>query len=258
MSQQKQNILIVETKDGAKYQGVYVSKDIQRQILILSNVKKTFQEKEEKLPNIEIEKDNISSINIVDIRPPKEDIHNFNEIPENKKNVVDENELANVGKAYDKSKDDFFDNLKPMTKPEAKKESNNYNKKNKDTFNLSENDYNYNDDNRRGWKNRGNRRGHRGGGRRGYGRGIRGGYNNNNFKNYQNKNNYGGNYNNEKQNYQGQNYYRGRGIRRRGRGRGNTGGYNKSQNNQYNNNEKNKQNYNNNSPNENNKENNQE
>ena len=37
MSQQKQNILIVETKDGAKYQGIYVSKDTQKQTKALYN-----------------------------------------------------------------------------------------------------------------------------------------------------------------------------------------------------------------------------
>lgn len=254
MNQQKQNILIVETKDGAKYQGIFVSKDIQKQILTLSNVKKTFQEKEENLPTIEIEKDSIASINIIDIRPPKEDIHNFNEIPKNKKNVVDENKLAKE-KAYDKSKDDFFDHLRFMTKPEVKKESNKYNRKNKDTFNLSEND-NYNNNNKRGWKNRGNRRGYRG--RGSYGRGNRGGYNNNSFKNYQNRNNYDGNYNDEKQNYHNQNYFRGRGNRGRGRGRGNRGGFKKSQNNQYNNNGENNLNNNNNNQNESNKVDNQE
>jgi hypothetical protein len=121
MNQQKQNILIVETKDGAKYQGIYVSRDIQKQIITLSNVKKTFQEKEELLPMIEISKETIASINIIDIRPPREDIQNVNQIPENKKNVIDENKLANVVKAYDKSKDDFFNQLKPMTNPEVKK-----------------------------------------------------------------------------------------------------------------------------------------
>lgn len=221
MSQQKQNNFIVETKDGAKYQGIYVSKDIQKQIIILSNVKKTFQEKEENLPIIEIKKENIESINIIDIRPPKEDIHNFNEIPEKKRNTIDEDKLASVEKAYDKSAD-FFDNLKPMSKFEAKKESNNYNLKNKDTFNLPNND----DDNNSNWKKRGNKRGFRG--RGGYGRGNRGhrgGYNNNFYNNSQN-NNYGGNYNREYQNYRGQNNNRGR-----GRGRGNRGRY---KNNHYN------------------------
>ena len=223
MSQQKQNNFIVETKDGAKYQGIYVSKDIQKQIIILSNVKKTFQEKEENLPIIEIKKEDIESINIIDIRPPKEDIHNFNEIPEKKRNAIDEDKLANVEKAYDKSAD-FFDNLKPMSKFEAKKESNNYNLKNKDTFNLPNNDH----DNNSNWKKRGNKRGFRG--RGGYGRGNRGhrgGYNNNFYNNSQN-NNYGGNYNREYQNYRGQNNNRGRG---RGRGRGNRGRY---KNNHYN------------------------
>ena len=62
MNQQKQNILIVETKDGAKYQGIFISKDIQKQIITLSNVKKTFQGKEETLNLIEIAKDSIASI----------------------------------------------------------------------------------------------------------------------------------------------------------------------------------------------------
>ena len=243
MSQQKQNILIVETKDGAKYQGIFVSKDIKKQIITLANVKKTFQGKEETFPTIEITKDIIERINIIDFRPPREDIHNFNEIPESKKNVVDENKLANVEKAYDKSKDDFFDNLKPMTNPEAKKESRNYNQKNKDTFNLQEND---NEDNQRGWKNRGNRRGYGQGGRGGYGRGNRGGYNNNYYKNNRgrnNNNNYDGN-----QNYRGQNYNRGRGNRGRRRARPNRGGYKKNNYNQ-----ENKQNSNVNNQEENNK-----
>ena len=46
-----------------------------------------------------------------------------------KKNIIDENKLANVVKAYDKTKADFFDQIKPMTNPEVKKESKNYNQK---------------------------------------------------------------------------------------------------------------------------------
>ena len=74
-------------------------------------------------PSLKIEPEkNIANIFVVDIRSPKEDIHNINEIPENKKNNIDENKLSKE-KAYDKSKDDFFDRLKPLTNPEAKKES---------------------------------------------------------------------------------------------------------------------------------------
>ena len=218
MNQQKQNILIVETKDGAKYQGIFISKDIQKQIITLSNVKKTFQGKEEALNLIEITKDSIATINILEVRPQNEDIYNINEIPENKKNVVvDESKLANMEKAYDKSKDDFFDHLKLMSNPEIKKESRIYNKKNKDTFNLIEDTVN-----KRVWRGR-DKRGN--GYRFGRGRGnYRGGYNN-----YQ-KNNFGGyDYNNKfnmnmnYQNYQGLNYYNNRGIgigRGRGKGRG--------------------------------------
>ena len=228
MNQQKQNILIIETKDGAKYQGIFISKDIQKQIITLSNVKKTFKGKEETLNLIEITKDSIATINILEVRPQKEDIYNINEIPENKKNVVDESKLSNMEKAYDKSKDDFFDHLKLMSNPEMIKESRIYNKKNKDTFNLTEDTVN-----KRVWRGRG-KRGN--GFRFGRGRGnYRGGYNN-----YQKNNqniNYGGyDYNNKfnmnmnYQNYQGLNYYnnRGKGIGRgrgRGKGRGIRGGY---------------------------------
>ena len=73
---------------------------------------------------IEITKETTANINIIDIRPPKEDIKNVNQNPENKKNVIDENKLSNYVKAYDKSKDDFFDQIKPMTNPEVKKNQN--------------------------------------------------------------------------------------------------------------------------------------
>ena len=233
MNQQKQNILIVETKDGAKYQGIYVSKDIQKQIIILSNVKKTLQEKEELLPMIEITKENISRINIIDFRPSKEDIQNINEIPENKKNVIDENKLANVEKAYDKTKDDFFDQLKLTTNPEIKKESINYNQKNKDTFSLSDNI----NENNREWKGKGNKRGYgRGRGRGYHNRGNRGGYNHNYYGN-EHKSNYNGNNYNKgggNQNYHGQNYN----SRGRGRGRGRGGKRGEYKNNYFNNGEK--------------------
>lgn len=231
MNQQKQNILIVETKDGAKYQGTFISKDIKKQIITLSNVKKTFQGKEETLNLIEIAKGNIASINIIEARPQKEDIYNINEIPENKKNVVDENKLANMEKAYDKSRDDFFDHLKLMSNPEIRKESTNYNRKNKDTFNLIE--------------DAGNKRVWRGRAKRGYGFGFGRGRGNyfGGYNNYYNNNpniNYGG-YDNQNKvfmnmnnpNYQRLNYFNntrgwGRGRDRgrgRGRGRGNRSGY---------------------------------
>jgi hypothetical protein len=241
MNQQKQNILIIETKDGAKYQGIYVSRDIQKQIITLSNVKKTFQEKEELLPMIEITKETIASINIIDIRPPREDIQNVNQIPENKKNVIDENKLANVVKAYDKSKDDFFDQLKPMTNPEVKKESKYYNQKNKDTFSLPDDANEKNQEWRKRGRGRGNRRGYgQGRGRGNHNRGNRGGYNNNFYGNEHN--NYNGNYNKNagNQNHYGQNYNsRGRG---RGRGRERGGKRGEHKNNYYNNGDKNSNN----------------
>ena len=68
------------------------------------------------------------------IQTTNEEQQNVNAIPESKKI-----ENTSYEKAYDKNKD-FFDNLKPMTNPEAKEESKNYDQKNKGTFNLTEND----------------------------------------------------------------------------------------------------------------------
>ena len=242
MNQQKQNILIIETKDGAKYQGIYISKDLQRQIITLSNVKKTYQQQEQLFPMLEIKKEDIASINIIDVRPPKEDIRNINEIPENKKNSIDENKLSNVEKAYDKSKDDFFDRLKQMNNPEVKNMSKNYNQKNKDTFNLPENEID-DDNNKREWRGRGRRGNIKNFGRGG--RSNRGGYNNK----YKNEQNYYGrsNKNSGNQNFQVKNYNRGRGIRGRGRGFGrgnrqNNNNQNNFKNNNNNNDESNNKN----------------
>ena len=70
---------------------------------------------------IEITKETTTNINIIDIRPPK---RTFEMLIKIQKNVIDENKLANVVKAYDKSKDGYFDQIKPMTNPEVKKNQN--------------------------------------------------------------------------------------------------------------------------------------
>ena len=66
----------------------------------------------------------------------------MNEIPEDKKNEYNENKLDNVDKAYDKNKDDFFDDLKLTTKDDMKNMAKNYNLKNMDTFKLEKNSEN--------------------------------------------------------------------------------------------------------------------
>ena len=204
MSQEKP-ILIIEAKDGAKYQGNFVSKDTEKLIITLSNVTKTFEGKEEILPLCEIKKDDISKISMIENKPKKDEVENINQIPENKK---PETNLDNVEKVYDRKKDDFFDQLKPVTNKDMQSVAKFYNAKNVDTFKLSQNEEDeVNNDN----KNRGNNRGNRRGFRRGYRGGNRGnrggyGYRNNGNKNFGNMNNQRNNNNN--------NYSRGRGFNR--------------------------------------------
>ena len=225
MSQERQVILIIEAKDGAKYQGNFVSKDTEKLLITLSNVTKTFEGKEETFPLKEIKKEDIAKISMIENKPKKDEVENINEIPENKKS---DNNVANVEKVYDRSKDDFFDQLKPVTNSDMKSVANFYNKKNADTFKLTQNEIeNDNDGNNRG-KKIGRGRGFRGGFRGGNNRGNRGGYDNRNkFNNYQGNNNNNrqqyNNYNNNyvnygnknfrNGNYQGynNNYHRGRG-----------------------------------------------
>ena len=222
MNQEKQIILIIEAKDGAKYQGNFVSKDTEKLILILSNVTKTFEGKEEKMDLCELKKEDIAKISMIDNTPKKEEIENVHEIPDNKKT---ENSLDNVEKAYDKNKD-FFDQLTTTLNKDMKKVAKDYNKKNADTFKLQGDEDN--DDNTKN-RNRGMNRG------RGYGRGRgnrnnyrnnRGGFNlqnkydnvpGNNMNNFNNQYNYyqNGNKNRGNMNNRGQrgNNYRGRGNR---------------------------------------------
>ena len=209
MSQQKPITLIIEAKDGSKYQGHFISKDTEKLTITLSDVTKTFEGKEEKLLSYEIKKEDITKISMIENTQQKEEVNNINEIPENKK--PDDN-LENVQKAYDKSKDSFFDNLTTATNSDMQKVSDIYNKKNADTFKLQENSNN----------NRNNRGRGRGKGR-GRGRGNRGGYiqpnkfnfpyNNNNNYGYQQQNNYNQNgyWHNNFRNNQGYNNYNHRG-----------------------------------------------
>ena len=199
MSQERQVILIIEAKDGAKYQGNFVSKDTEKLLITLSNVTKTFEGKEETFPLKEIKKEDIAKISMIENKPKKDEVENINEIPENKKS---DNNVANVEKVYDRSKDDFFDQLKPVTNSDMKSVANFYNKKNADTFKLSQNEIeNDNDGNNRGKKRgrgRGLRGGFRGGNDRGRGRGGRGkGHDQNNDNNSRGKFN---NSNNEENN----------------------------------------------------------
>ena len=240
MNQEKQIILIIDAKDGSKYQGNFVSKDTEKLVLILSNVTKTFEGKEEKMDSCELKKEDIAKISMIDNTPKKDEIENVHQIPENKKQ---ENSLDNVQKAYDKSKD-FFDNMTTTLNKDMIKVAIDYNKKNADTFKLQGNEDKYDNNNR----NRGMNRG------RGYGRGrYRNNYKNNRGGfNHQNKydnvpGNNMNNFNNQHYNYQNGNRNRGN-MNNRGqrgnnyRGRGNR--YHKNNNNyrgnaQFNNNNNN-------------------
>ena len=152
MNQEKQIILIIEAKDGSKYQGNFVSKDTEKLVLILSNVTKTFEGKEEKMDSCELKKEDIAKISMIDNTQKKDEIENVHQIPDNKNQ---ENSLDNVQKAYDKSKD-FFDNMTTTLNKDMKKVAKDYNKKNADTFKLQGNEGNDGGNNNR---NRGMNRG---------------------------------------------------------------------------------------------------
>ena len=229
MSQDTPIILIIEAKDGSKYQGTFVSKDTEKLTLTLSTVVKTFEGKEEQLPTYEIKKEDIGKISMIDNTPKKEEQQNANGIPEEKKT---QNSMDDVEKAYDQTQN-FFDKLKITTKNDMKEIAYLYNEKNSDTFKLPEN-RNNNRNRGRGRGNRGNYRGNNRGNRGGF-RGNRGGFNQQNkFNNYNSGfNNY--NYNNYQQQQQNYNYNQNgnrnwynvnnqgfnRGNNFRGRGRGN-------------------------------------
>jgi hypothetical protein len=217
--------------------------------VVLSNAKKyTTDEsgnpKEENFANLEVPKDDIKEVKLVQYEP---ETKNVNAIPENRQNLQ-----SGVAKprTYDKD-ESFFDSLIPMNNREAKNETIKYNEKNMETFNLTEEQlYNSNS----GYRGRGRGRGRGGnyrGNNRGGGKTFNNNYGNNNYNN--NNYNYSNNYNDEGNNYRNQgrggyqnNNYRGgnrgsygsnRGYGSNNRGgygsgnRGNYGGYNNNNNN---------------------------
>lgn len=212
--------VIIELKSGTKCEGVLVSIDKEKMLIKLSNAKRTLQgedgkPKEESFANLEIAKDEIKEVKIVQFEPsanqetkksePSQSA-NLNAIPQNLQNnalTTNDNQI----KTYDKT-DSFFDALTPMTNKDAQYESIRYNDKNCETFDLPPGSGNYD-----GSSSYGNRRGgqRRGGYRGGY---SRGGYNNNNYRNnnYNNNGGYGenngypnNNFNNGNSSYQNPN-----------------------------------------------------
>ena len=191
-----QNV-IIDLKNGNKCEGILVNIDKERMLINLSNAKRiTIAEdgstKEESFPKLEISKEDIKEVKIVQFEAkeePKKEA-NLNAIPQNLQNKAEE--TYNKNRSYNKG-DDFFDGLTPMSNMDARNESIKYNDKNCETFDMDKNAMQ--DSNYRG----------RGGGR---GRGNRGGYNrrggNSYNNNYQNNNYQNNNYhNNRPQHYQG-------------------------------------------------------
>ncbi len=213
MNKTENKQVIVDLFNGDKVLGTLIEVDKINLKMILEKVTRKKNGEEEKLDKIEINKSDIKELKLVNYEIKKEEIQkNINAIPENK--IPQKEEIGE--KAYDKN-ESFFDKLTSMTHPEAKQESNNYNQKNKDTFNLIEdknnqifkkNNYynnsrgrgnkNYNNrgrgnyNNNRGfYNNRGNYKNYRGRGQRGR-KSYNNYYNNNNnnfFSNYNNNNN---------------------------------------------------------------------
>ena len=209
MNKTENKQVIVDLFNGDKVLGTLIEVDKINLKMILEKVTRKKNGEEEKLDKLEINKSDIKELKLVNYEIKKEEIQkNINAIPENK--IPQKEEIGE--KAYDKN-ESFFDKLTSMTHPEAKQESNNYNQKNKDTFNLIEDKNNqifkknnyYNNSRGRGNKNynnrgRGNYNNNRGfynnrGNYKNYrGRGQRGRKSYNNY--YNNNNNFFGNYNN--------------------------------------------------------------
>ena len=210
MNKTENKQVIVDLFNGDKVLGTLIEVDKINLKMILEKVTRKKNGEEEKLDKLEINKSDIKELKLINYEIKKEEIQkNINAIPENK--IPQKEEIGE--KAYDKN-ESFFDKLTSMTHPEAKQESNNYNQKNKDTFNLIEDKNNqifkknnyYNNSRGRGNKNynnrgRGNYNNNRGfynnrGNYKNYrGRGQRGRKSYNNYYN-NNNNNFFGNYNN--------------------------------------------------------------
>ena len=210
MNKTENKQVIVDLFNGDKVLGTLIEVDKINLKMILEKVTRKKNGEEEKLDKLEINKSDIKELKLVNYEIKKEEIQkNINAIPENK--IPQKEEIGE--KAYDKN-ESFFDKLTSMTHPEAKQESNNYNQKNKDTFNLIEDKNNqifkknnyYNNSRGRGnknhnnrgrgnynnnrglYNNRGNYKNYRGRGQRGR-KNYNNYYNNNFFGNYSNNNN---------------------------------------------------------------------
>lgn len=244
--------VIIELKSGTKCEGILVNIDKERMVINLSSVKRISladdgSEKEESLPTLEISKEDIKEVKIVQFQKNEEsDKHeikqnaNLNAIPQNLQKDAINNQ--NKGRSYDKT-DSFFDTLTPMSNKDAQVESIRYNDKNCETFDLpkdsnSGNHYNNFDRRQGNYRSRYKNTNQRGG-----------------YNNYHNKNAFhqgGGNYNDfnnnssyHSQNFQGGNNYGMNNSYRGGRGRYNNNaqnqGFNARRN--FNNNNSNYQNF---------------
>lgn len=238
-----QNV-IIDLKNGNKCEGILVNIDKERMVINLSNAKRiTIKEdgstNEESFPKLEISKEDIKEVKIVQFEA-KEELQQKKEVQTNNLNAIPQNLQENAEIAYNKSRsynkgDDFFDGLTPMSNQDAKNESIRYNDKNCETFDMPKSAMNDNHSNFSGSR----RGGQRGRGRGGYNR--RGNYNNN----YNNRNNYNNYNNNFQQNHHHQGNFGNNSMRggnfNNNYNRGGRGGYNNNRqfdqrNNNFNNN----------------------
>jgi small nuclear ribonucleoprotein (snRNP)-like protein len=215
--------VIVELKNGNKCEGIISNIDKVNFKMYLNSAKKYFtdesgSQKEENHDTLEINKEDIKEVKLVQYEQPKDENKNINAIPESK---LSQFKSQDKSKGYDKS-ESFFDNLSAMSNNDAKNLSIKYNDKNLETFNLPKESQNIGENN---YKSRGGYRRNRGGYKRG---GFKGNYNND--------------FNQEHANYQ-DNFYGGnrRGGNREGYNRGGSNfnqnygqGYNPGYNQRYN------------------------
>lgn len=244
-----QNV-IIELKNGNKCEGILVNIDKERMVINLKNAKRITllengSQNEESFPSLEISKEDIKEVKIVQFEPKEEqpkkeeekkptnssNMNTLNAIPQN---LQDKAEIAyNNNKLYNKG-DSFFDGLTPMSNLDAKNESIRYNDKNCETFDLPKSAMMDNHSNFSGRRGRGGR------GRGNYNK--RGGYNNHNNYRQNNYNNYNNHPNNNSYHGGQGNFNNHRGNNNFNRG-GSRGGFNNNRNydqrsfNNYNNND---------------------
>ena len=129
--------VVISLKSGDSISGkltVIDKVNLKIKLIQVTKILKDAPDKKEFFDTLEIDKDSIGEIKLVKYEQSKQatavEAPNINAIPENK---IPQKLEQHKTKSYDKN-ESFFDNLQIASKVNIKKETQNYNDKNKDTF----------------------------------------------------------------------------------------------------------------------------